>query len=240
MACHFIKALNITSLTRVKQQLHGKESRRKEAEEETEGTDEEAEGNDGEAEAGDGNSVDELDIDTNMEVEPSADDADALREASVTDFEPGDVVGKMMALIAQLRSCGEDTRDYLKKLGDMQGCPQWEIKLWIRTRWGSLSDCFRVTLALQKVDYSVYYFHLLTISCPLTTRHLISSVCLPTLKRLYHLLHPERSGPIIGCQHLNGALFVWHITALMFVAAVDLKSIRSDVFSTLDSRRLSW
>jgi hypothetical protein len=142
MACHFVKALNIPSLARVKRQLHGKESERKEAEEE-------AEGNDGEAEASDDD--DEFDIDTDMAVEPSADDADALREASVTDFEPGDVVGKMMALIAQLRSCGEDTRDYLKKLGDMQGCPQWDIKLWIRTRWGSLSDCFRVTLTLQKV-----------------------------------------------------------------------------------------
>ena len=153
MACHFVKALNITPLARVKQQLHGKGAKGKEAdseEDEAEGTNEEAQRNDGESEASD--DVDELDIDTNMELEPSADDADALREASVTEFEPGDVVGKMMALIAQLRSCGEDTRDYLKKLGDMLGCPRLEIKLWIRTRWGSLSDCFRVTLTLQKVQ----------------------------------------------------------------------------------------
>jgi hypothetical protein len=86
-----------------------------------------------------------------MEVEPSVDDVDALCEASLTNFNAGDVVGKLMALIAQLRACGEDTRDYLKKLGKMQGCPEWEIKLWIRTRWGSLSDCFRVVLTLQKV-----------------------------------------------------------------------------------------
>jgi hypothetical protein len=137
MACHFIKALKIAPLARVKQQLHGK------------GKEAEVEEADGEAEASD--SDDELDIDTNMEVEASADDADALREASETNFEPGDVVGKMMAFVAQLRSCGEDTRNYLKKLGDMQGCPQLEIKLWIRTRWGSLSDCFCVTLTLQKV-----------------------------------------------------------------------------------------
>ena len=147
MACHFIKALNIPSLARVKRQLHGKESEQE--------AEEEAAGNDREAEVSD--DIDELDIDTDMEVEPSADDADALHEASVTDFEPGDVVGKMMALIAQLHSCGEDTRDYLKKLGDMQGCPEWEIKLWIRTRWGSLSDCFRVTLTLQKVWTAVFF-----------------------------------------------------------------------------------
>ena len=134
MACHFIKALNIPSLARVKQNLHGKG---KEAEVE-------------EAEASDSNN-DEMDVDTNMKVEASADDAEALREAAMTDFEPGDIVGKMMAFIAQLRDCGQDTRDYLKRLGDILGCSPLEIKLWIRTRWGSLSDCFCVTLALQKV-----------------------------------------------------------------------------------------
>ena len=134
MACHFIKALNIPSLACMKQDLHGKG---KEAEVE-------------EAEVSDSDN-DEMDVDTNMEVEASADDAEALREAAMTDFEPGNVVGKMMAFIAQLRDCGQDTRDYLKRLGDILGCSLLEIKLWIRTRWGSLSDCFRVTLALQKV-----------------------------------------------------------------------------------------
>ena len=144
MACHFIKALNITPLARVKQQLHGK------------GKGKEREVDEADAEASDSDD-DELDIDTNLEVEASADDADALREASETDFEPGDVVGKIMAFIAQLRSSGEDTRDYLKKIGDMQGCPRLEIKLWIRTCWGSLSDCFRVTLSLQKVPSAVLF-----------------------------------------------------------------------------------
>ena len=135
MACHFIKALNIPSLAHVKQNLHRREAAVEEADQVSDLDDDE-----------------ELDIDTSMEVEASADDAEALYEASMTDFEPGDVVGKMMAFIAQLRSCGEDTRDYLKKLGDILGCPQLEIKLWIRTRWGSLSDCFHVTLTLQKVQ----------------------------------------------------------------------------------------
>ena len=95
MACHFIKAINIALLACVEQQLHGKgkEAEVKEADEEADMS----------------NSDNELDIDTNMEVEASADDADDLREASKTDFEPGDVVSKMMAFIAQLRSCGEDT-----------------------------------------------------------------------------------------------------------------------------------
>lgn len=159
MACHFIKALNNNNpLACVKQQLHGKRAKGKEAEEEIKGTDEEdeeAKGNDEDAEASD--DIDELDIDTDMGVEPSADDADALHKASVTDFKPSDVISKMMALIAQLHSCGEDTRNYLKRLGDMQGCPQLEIKLWIRTRWGSLSDCFHITLMLQKVQTAVFF-----------------------------------------------------------------------------------
>jgi len=56
-----------------------------------------------------------------------------------------------MAFIVQLRLCGEDTHDYLKQLAAAQGCPSWDIKLWVHTRWSSLSDCFHVVLALQKV-----------------------------------------------------------------------------------------
>ena len=89
-----------------------------------------------------------------MEVEASADDVDALHNASLTNFNAGDVVCKLMALIAQLCACGVDTRDYLKKFGKMQGFPEWEIKLWIQTCWGSLSDCFDVVLMLQKVCIS--------------------------------------------------------------------------------------
>ena len=37
-----------------------------------------------------------------MEVEASGDDEDVMCEASVTDFDAGDVIGKLMAFIAQL------------------------------------------------------------------------------------------------------------------------------------------
>ena len=49
----------------------------------------------------------DFDINTNMEVEALGDDEDATREASITEFDVGDVVGKLMAFIAQLRSCSE-------------------------------------------------------------------------------------------------------------------------------------
>lgn len=94
---------------------------------------------------------DGFDVAMNMDIEASPDDSEALQEASLTDFEAGEVVGKLMAFVAQLWLCGEDTRDYLKMLAASHGCPSWEIKLWIRTHWGSLSDCFRVVLTQQKV-----------------------------------------------------------------------------------------
>src|SRR5712691_10309160 len=92
-----------------------------------------------------------FDIDTNMEIEASADDTEAMHAAFDVTFEAGDVVGKLMAFIAQIRSCSDDTQEYLMRIAISLDCPSWEIKLWVRTRWGSLSDCFHTVLAIQKV-----------------------------------------------------------------------------------------
>ena len=59
---------------------------------------------------------DEYDVNTSMDVEALADDIEAMQEALLTNFEAGDVVGKLMAFVAQLRLCREDTRDYLMEL----------------------------------------------------------------------------------------------------------------------------
>jgi len=124
MAAHFVAALDIPALQKTKQKIHTPSH----------------------------NKYDEkFDVETSMEVEASSEDVAALRAAMVTDFTAGDVVGKLMAFIAQLRLCGENTCDYLKQLAAAQGCPSWDIKLWVHTRWGSLNDCFRIVLALQKV-----------------------------------------------------------------------------------------
>ncbi|KAM6491480.1 hypothetical protein JOM56_013049 [Amanita muscaria] len=128
MACHFVTALNVPGLGRIKQKIHASRSGGQDQDEFDES----------------------FDVDTSMEVEASSEDADAMCAALDVEFDAGDVVGKLMAFIAQIRSCGEDTREYLAQLANAQGCPQWEIKLWIRTHWGSLSDCFRTALALQK------------------------------------------------------------------------------------------
>lgn len=94
----------------------------------------------------------DFDVETSMEAEASPAEADAILDAYSTDFEAGDAVGKLMAFISQIRASCEATREYLHELCQSNNCPAWEIKLWIRTRWGSLSDCFRVVLGIQQVS----------------------------------------------------------------------------------------
>jgi hypothetical protein len=90
------------------------------------------------------------DLDTNLEVE--ADDPESIRIAEVEEFVAGDVVGKLMALVSQLRANGDQPRLYLRELCLKYNCRPLEIKLWVRTRWGSLSDCFERVLELKKVS----------------------------------------------------------------------------------------
>ena len=128
MASHFVSALNISSLRNSRKNIHG--------------IADDIDGDAGIDDREDLEDEEDFNVDTNMEVEASGDDDDAIREASITDFDAGDVVGKLMAFIAQLRSCSEGAQDYLIELATSNGCVAWHIKLWVRTRWGSLSDCF--------------------------------------------------------------------------------------------------
>ncbi|PBK64788.1 hypothetical protein ARMSODRAFT_978756 [Armillaria solidipes] len=60
-----------------------------------------------------------LDVDVSMDVEAVPQDAAAKVDAGITDFEPGDVVGKILVLIAQVHSGGsEQAREYLLRLCD--------------------------------------------------------------------------------------------------------------------------
>jgi hypothetical protein len=154
MACHFVTALKVPGLGRTKQTIHGSIPGANQQPDAAQGRNEFA--------PDDGEGLDEFheafDVDTGMEVEASPDDTEAMLAAADISFDTGDVVGKLMAFIAQLRSSSEDVREYLAQLASAQGCPEWEIKLWVRTRWGSLSDCFRTALALQKVCNSCMRF----------------------------------------------------------------------------------
>ena len=134
MAAHFIKKLNIQSLQSTKHTLLHNNSVTLQS---RDNLDEEY-GKD-------------FDVETSMEAEASPAKADTILDAYSTDFVAGNAVGKLMAFISQIRaSCGV-TQDYLHELCHSNNCPAWEIKLWICTCWGSLSDCFSVVLGVQWV-----------------------------------------------------------------------------------------
>ena len=126
MASHFVSALNISRLRDTRKRIHVAVNKAPGTSDHKDLEDEE----------------DNFDVDTNMEVEALRDDEDAMREALVTDFDAGNVIGKLMAFIAQLWSCSEGVQNYLMELSVSNSCVPWHIKLWIRTRCGSLSDCF--------------------------------------------------------------------------------------------------
>ena len=99
----------------------------------------------------------DFDVETCMDADASPTEADAILEAYSTDFLAGDVVGKLMAFISQIRASSEVTQNYLCELCNSNNCLAWEIKLWIHTHWGSLSDCFHVVLGVQQVGAFVCF-----------------------------------------------------------------------------------
>ncbi|KAG6903744.1 hypothetical protein DXG01_015214, partial [Tephrocybe rancida] len=54
-------------------------------------------------------------------------------------FDPGDVLGKVLALITQIRSSPQ-AKAYFHTLCKEEGLKPLELIKWIRTRWGSMSD----------------------------------------------------------------------------------------------------
>ena len=105
----------------------------------------------------------DFNIEMCMEAEASPTEADAILKAYSTDFVAGDTVGKLMAFISQIQASSEVTQVYLCELCQSNNCLTWEIKLWICTHWGSLSDCFRVVLGVQHVCTFVHFPILLLI-----------------------------------------------------------------------------
>jgi len=104
---------------------------------------------------GSGNGVDlydnedEFDIDVNIEIEATPDDVEAMLDTTITDFEAGDVVRKLMAFVNQLRASSEPTQDFLKQLCHTNKCKPQDLKLWVRIHWVSLSNCFDIALSMH-------------------------------------------------------------------------------------------
>ena len=137
-AYHFIKALHIPSFTKAKCNLQAG----------TEPAEEE-------------NKDDSNDIDMSTEIEASSDDVTAMALTTMTDFEPGDVLGKLLAFVNQVRMSSEGVRVYLEHVCAVNQLNPIKLCLWILTRWGSISHCLESTLAIKKV--SSYYDNLFTL-----------------------------------------------------------------------------
>ncbi|KAF8625163.1 hypothetical protein AX15_005530 [Amanita polypyramis BW_CC] len=77
-----------------------------------------------------------------MDASASAEDMEAMQEALLTTFDAGNVVGKLMAFIAQLHSSSEVTWEYLAQICTSLGCSPLEIKLWMVLTLQKAIDCF--------------------------------------------------------------------------------------------------
>ena len=141
-AFHFIKALGVPSrVTRTGKHKHSRKTG-KSADEDNDAEDN-AEDNDGDEENDD--------IGISMDVDASADDVEAMAETLIVDFEPGDTLGKLLAFVNQLRMSSEDVREYLAHSCNIHNIKPIELRLWVRSRWGSLTHCLSATLEVQKV-----------------------------------------------------------------------------------------
>ena len=135
-AFHFIKALGIPSLMKTKKALKSRGA-------EDDDHDMEAEDEDIED--------DDADVDVSMELEAPADDPEAMAATTIVDFDPGDTLGKILALVNQIRMSSDGVREYLAHACAMCEVKAIELLLWVRSRWGSLSHCLESTLKIQKV-----------------------------------------------------------------------------------------
>ena len=76
---------------------------------------------------------DGFNVDVSMDPEASTDDAKEIQMSMITDFNAGNVIEKLMAFIAQLWQCSEDTRKYLEHLALSYGYPPLKLNIWVCT-----------------------------------------------------------------------------------------------------------
>ena len=200
MACHFVTALDVPGIGRTKKKIHAPNSAQQELNEFEEG----------------------FDVDISMEVEALPDDAEAMHAAFDTSFETDDIVGKLLAFIAQLRACGDDVREYLLQIAMSLGCPPWEIKLWVHTRWGSLGDCFRTVLAIQKVCSILLFDELLR---DILGRESTVSAASLMKKKTYHPLPMARNGPTTYFLDQSGTSSGLHTIAWRYAYCSPIKCL---------------
>ncbi len=93
-----------------------------------------------------------MEVDVSLTIEAGPEDAAAKTAAGMVDFEPGDIVGKILAFIAQVHNGrSEQAAEYLLHLCKTCSCTKFELNIWVRTCWGNLSDCFTWVLEVHPV-----------------------------------------------------------------------------------------
>ena len=124
---HFIKSLHISLFTKTK---------RTAAEDE----------NDDQPEDSD----DDINMSTNIEA--LSGDVAAMVSTAMTNFEPGDVLGKLLAFVNQVRMSSKGVCAYLNHVCAVHHLKPIKLHLWVQTRWESMSHCLELTLAIEKVS----------------------------------------------------------------------------------------
>ena len=151
-AYHFIKALRVPLQMTTKRKLSWKGAKDDEAGNEDE--DDKNNEKNNEVEGENENEVEvevEDDVDVSMDVDASAEDAEAMAETLLVGFEPGDTIGKLLTFVNQVQISSEDVCEYLAQSCCLYSIKPIELRLWVHSRWGSLSQCLATTLEVQKV-----------------------------------------------------------------------------------------
>ena len=145
--------------------------------------------------------LDDDDDDVSLEIEAAADDIEAMASTTLVSFDPGDVLGKLLTFVNQVRMSSEGVQDYLKHACVVHQLNPMQLRLWVRTRWGSMSNCLESTLAIQKV---CVIYHLARETADTFIRRLIISVLLPMAMKICHH-SKKRNGLTTIFQCLNGS-----------------------------------
>ena len=68
------------------------------------------------------------------EIEASSDDVAAMATTTMTDFEPGDVLGELLAFVNQVCISSEGVCTYLDHVSAVNQLKPIKLRLWVQTR----------------------------------------------------------------------------------------------------------
>ncbi|KIK80137.1 hypothetical protein PAXRUDRAFT_159450 [Paxillus rubicundulus Ve08.2h10] len=84
--------------------------------------------------------------------------ADNEEVNEVEDFEPGDLLGKVLALITQVR-LSPQAKAYFAMVCKEEGLKPLELIKWIHTHWGSMCDLLECLIQNKSVSSFIYLMY---------------------------------------------------------------------------------